>query len=80
MSTHNLAPHHSELGARLGGLSLGDVGDLLAHVEIATLLVVNTIDLDERGVAVAVTLASVVNKTQGKNERMGRQNGGVWLV
>lgn len=52
----DLAPHDAELVA----LGLVDVGDLLAVVEVATFLVLNTIDLDQAGLVVCVATSSVI--------------------
>jgi hypothetical protein len=52
----HLSPHNAELVS----LGLVDVGDLLSVVEVASLLVLDTIDLDQVGVVVCVTAASAI--------------------
>ena len=54
----DLAPHDAELAS----LGLVDVGDLLSVVEVASLLVLNTLDLDKTGLVVCVATSSVITK------------------
>jgi hypothetical protein len=54
----HLTPHNTELVS----LGLVDVGDLLSMVEVATFLVLDTIDLDEVGVVVCVAASSAIIK------------------
>lgn len=56
MVAGDLAPHDTELVA----LCLVDVGDLLSVVEVATFLVLDTVNLDEGGLVVYVTTASAI--------------------
>ena len=58
----HLAPDDTDL--RSSNLLLGavDVCDALAQVERCGLWVLDTLDLDERGVGVGVTLAALVGK------------------
>lgn len=58
--TSDLAPDDADLGSSLLGLGAVDVGDTLAEVELGVLLVLDTLNLDERGVRVRVVLASLV--------------------
>jgi hypothetical protein len=50
----DLAPHDAELVS----LGLVDVGDLLSVVEVAPLLVLHTVDLDQTGLVVCVATSS----------------------
>lgn len=62
MSPTNLAPIHSELGSVPStiGRYLGDVGDLLAEVELSVFFGVEALDFDEGGVVVLVAEAAFV--------------------
>lgn len=58
----DLAPDDTNLGASDLLLAAVDVCDALAQVERCGLGVLDTLDLDERGVGVGVTLAALVGK------------------
>ncbi len=54
MRAHHLSPNNSELRASDGLLSLVNISDLLAKVELAALLVVDAVQGEEGGVVVGV--------------------------
>lgn len=62
MSPTNLSPIHSELRSILASIGryLGDVGDLLAEVELSIFFGVEALDFDEGGVVVLVAEAAFV--------------------
>lgn len=62
MRPSDLAPDDTDLGASDLLLAAVDVCDALAQVERCGLRVLDTLDLDERGVGVGVTLAALVGK------------------
>lgn len=59
VAAHDLAPDNAELGASDRSLGLVDIGHLLAEVVLASLSVVDTVDLEEGGVVVGVAATSV---------------------
>lgn len=58
----NLAPDDAELGAANLLLGLVDVGDLLAEVEVGSVGVVNTLNLDQTGLGVRCVAVTLVGK------------------
>lgn len=64
VGAHDLAPDNTELGAGNGGLGLVDVGDLLSEVVLASLGVVDAVDLQEGGVVVGVAATSAQKEDQ----------------
>lgn len=60
MGTQDLAPDGAELGAGNSLLGLVDVSNLLAEVELGSLGVIDTIDLEQGGVVVGVATTSVI--------------------
>lgn len=60
--TGDLAPDHSDLAATDLLLGLVDVGDLLAKVEVGSVGVIDTLDLDQAGLGVSRVAATLVGK------------------
>lgn len=58
----DLAPDDAELGSANLLLGLVDVGDLLAKVEVGSVGVVNTLDLDQTGLGVRRVAVTLVGK------------------
>lgn len=58
--TSNLAPDHPDVGTPNLALGPVDESDLLAEVEVGSLGVVNTVDLDQTGVGVDLALGALV--------------------
>lgn len=73
VTAHHLSPNHSELRTRhsLGGLV--DVSDFLSEVKLTALLVINTINLQQRSVVVSITASSLVTQ----NGSLDIQSGGL---
>lgn len=62
MCPRDLAPDHTDLASSNLLLGAVDVCDALAQVEGCVLGVLDTLNLDERGVGVGVALAALVRK------------------
>lgn len=62
MRPGDLAPDDSDLRSSNFSLAPVNICDALAKVESRSLLVIDTLDLDERGVGVGVALSALVRK------------------
>jgi len=72
VSLHDLAPGDTEAGSVLLRVSLGDVGDALAQVEVDIILAVQTLDLDQRGVVHLRSETTLEAKVDSLHVKAGR--------